>query len=232
MRGIGSFNKTIETIVRIKESSRKIVKLNTVLCKENKGYLEFMIELADNYNIDCVNFAPLRNQGRAVNNKLCTPLTSIDMYDIVKKINELRGSCRTRIQTYFDIISSPNSADKFQSSLFNQKTCAAGVEVLAINSYGDLYGCVVSPANEIEDTSSKRLFTAGNIAEGKFLDIWHDSSRWRIYRDLNLNKSKKCISNCSHYAKTCFGNCIVESYAINGKLNEESPLCFSHLLEC
>lgn len=228
MRGKGTFSKVKNTIIQLNNSGKFALKINTVLCKENKDYVEEVVKIADELGVKGVNFAPIRCSGRAANElNFGTPLSKKDMMEVVKKITELRKHCKTMIQTYYDIIEVP--ASKFPSSLLNRTSCAAGIEVVAINPFGEVYGCVVSPANSEEDTEAKRLFTAGNLNDDEFETIWLDSSRWKVYRDLAFNKSKKCLE-CQYYTKNCFGNCIVDSYAINGNPATDSSLCFVDLL--
>jgi MoaA/NifB/PqqE/SkfB family radical SAM enzyme/8-oxo-dGTP pyrophosphatase MutT (NUDIX family) len=228
-RGKGTFKAIVNTINKLKTLSTATLKINSVLCRENKDHIDEIISLADSLGIDGVNFAPLRISGRATDSIYGTPLRAAEMYSVVAKITELRKQCKVKIQTYFDIIESPALSEKFPSSLLNNKSCAAGIEVAAISPFGEIYGCVVSPANELEDTPAKRLFTAGSISEGKFTDIWLDSSRWNIYRDMAVNKSPKCLE-CTHYSKNCFGNCVVDSYVHGGTPNSDSTLCFADLM--
>lgn len=228
-RGKGTFKAIVSTINKLKTLSPATLKINSVLCRENKDHIDEIISLADFLGIDGVNFAPLRISGRATESIYGTPLTASEMYSVVTKITELRKQCKVKIQTYFDIIESPALSEKFPSSLLNNKSCAAGIEVAAISPFGEIYGCVVSPANELEDTPAKRLFTAGLISEGNFTDIWLDSSRWNIYRDMAVNKSQKCLE-CTHYSKSCFGNCVVDSYVQGGAPNADSTLCFVDLM--
>ncbi|ACL76686.1 radical SAM protein [Ruminiclostridium cellulolyticum] len=228
-RGKGTFKAITNTIKQLKKFGNITLKINSVICRENRDQLEKIVALADELGIDGVNLAPLRVSGRADGSEYGTPLLPADMYSVVAKVTELRKKCKVKIQTYYDIIEAPDLSEKFPSSLLNKKSCAAGIEVAAISPFGEVYGCVVSPANETEDTPAKRLFTAGNLSDGNFIDIWLDSSRWNVYRNLSINKSSKCLE-CNHYKKRCFGNCVVDSYSQGGSPNAESPLCFIDIM--
>lgn len=228
IRGSGTFNKTILTLKNLRHNKDLILKINCVLTRHNKKYIDYIINLADFLGIDAVNFATLKLGGRASGNKYNT-LTQKDMFEIVQNINRLRQNCKVKIQTYLDIIDKPTKEYMFQSSLLNKKTCAAGIEVAAISPFGEVYGCVVSPANNPK-SQYKQLFTAGKLSENKFIDIWLDSSRWSVFRDLKKIKSKKCL-DCRFYTKTCFGNCVVESYLHKGELNSDNPYCFVDMVE-
>ena len=221
-RSTGTFKKAVATIQRLQGMT---LKINCVLSTENLQYIKDIVLLAETYGVEAVNFAPLKVTGRA--NTSRKTLTPRHMMEIVSKINELRSAHKIKLQTYYDILVQPDQ--RFPSSLLNKKSCAAGIEVAAISPFGEVYGCVVSPANETTPSKAKDLFTAGSLLENTFADIWLDSNRWKTFRALDLVKNKTCTI-CKHYAKNCFGNCVVESYLHTGALNGQDPYCFKELI--
>ncbi len=225
VRGAGSFDKVISNIRKLREKRDLMIKVNCVLTRDNKGFMEDLVKIAVPLGVNVLNFVPIKFTGRAKAPDIKL-LTKEDMLNILSKINYLRGRYKVKIQTYFDIL---EGSEHLPSSLLNQKSCGAGIEVAAISSFGEIYGCVVSPANELEDSKTKRLFTAGSLKEDNFMDIWLDSKRW-IFRDLKRVKSEKCLK-CRFYIKKCFGNCSVDSYLNAGKLNAPDPYCFADLLK-
>ncbi|MBN2535920.1 MAG: radical SAM protein [Spirochaetales bacterium] len=229
VRGKGTYAAVTRTIDQLKRKGKMNLKMNSVLCKENLHYIDEIIDLSGQLGFDGLNIAPLRTAGRAEVLHHLSPLDSSDMYSIVSRITEQRRKKKIKIQTYFDILKSPDPVNKFPSSILNNKSCAAGIEVAAVSPFGEIYGCVVSPANTMSDNNGKKLFVAGNINEGRFIDVWLDSSRWKAYRDLALNKSTECL-HCDYYSVTCFGNCVVDSYMQDGTLNSPSPLCFRDMV--
>lgn len=224
VRGIGTFDKVVSTLKQLRENKDLVLKINCVLTKQNKSYLAKIVKIADSLGVNTINFVPLKLIGRA--NSELGVLTKKDMFEIVSKIKELRKQYKVRIQTYFDILDDNLG---FSGSLLNQKSCGAGIEASAISPFGEVYGCVVSPANQLEDTKAKELFIAGNLNQDSLMDIWLDSSRW-VFRNLTKVKCEKCL-NCKFYINRCFGNCIVDSYLHNGKLNSQDPYCFVEMLE-
>ena len=221
-RGAGSFDKVMDTITNLKG---KTIKLTCVICKENIRYLNSLIELADQLGIACVNITPLVSTGRSDEDK--NLLEKEDMLIILKKISELRKLFKVKIQSYYDILD--KQAEHFPGTLMNQKSCAAGIEVAVVSPFGEVYGCVVSPANSIMDSDDKKLFIAGNLDNEEFIDIWLKSSRWEAYRNYQNNRSDQCIG-CRFYSNSCFGNCIVESYTRTKRLNSHDPYCFADLI--
>lgn len=228
IRGPGTFDKIINTIKSLREDKNLTLKMNTTLGKYNKDYIEEIVSLANLLGIDSLNMAPLRLTGRAEQNKTSI-LSPAEIFKAVYQITNLRKKYKLKIQTYFDILDQSCSSN-YPSSLINRTSCAAGIEVAAVNPNGAVYGCVVSPASNIEDTEGKRLFTAGNINDGDFLELWHNSEKWQAYRNLDLNKSENC-KKCDFYSKSCFGNCPVTSYVHSHKLNAPDPYCFKELLK-
>ncbi|MDD4353972.1 MAG: radical SAM protein [Candidatus Nanoarchaeia archaeon] len=226
IRGDETFNKIIRSLNILKENNDLILKLNMTLSKKNKEYLEDVVEIASKNGVKVVNIAPLRIIGRA-SEKESQTLTPEEFYEIAKKIIILRKKYNIKIQTYFDIL---EPCKTYSSSLINDKSCAAGIEVAVINPEGNVYGCAVSLAGSPEKIPGKELFTAGNIREENFEKIWLDSNKWKAYRNILDNKSEKC-KQCKHYGSSCFGNCFVSSYLHFGKLNAIDPYCFADLMK-
>ncbi len=229
VRGKGTYRSVTHTIDRLKRNRGKSLKMNSVLCKENIRHIDEIVDTAEALGFDGLNIAPLHLSGRAGSSEFLSPLDPADMHHVVSRVTAQRSKKKIKIQTYYDILEAPLPGTSFPASILNKKSCAAGIEVAAISPRGEVYGCVVSPANSMSDENGKKLFVAGNIGENSFIDIWLDSQRWQAYRNLKLNKSDKCLV-CGHYSKSCFGNCVVDSFAAGGKLNSPSPLCFADLL--
>ncbi|MFA7708137.1 MAG: radical SAM protein [Candidatus Pacearchaeota archaeon] len=225
IRGEGTFDRVIETLKQLREKKDLFLKINCVLTKNNKKYLEEVVKIAVSLGVNVVNFVPVKLAGRGNMDKIDS-LSKEDMFMIVAEITNLRKKYNLKIQTYFDIL---DECECSSGSLLNQKACGAGIEVAAISPFGEVYGCVVSPASELEDSEAKKMFTAGNLDQDNIMKIWLDSSRW-IFRDLTKSKCEKCLK-CEFYTKKCFGNCIVDSYLQNGQINSADPNCFMNLIE-
>lgn len=226
VRGAGTYDNAVKSIKEVKSWNGPIIKINCVLSKDNKGAVEHIIRLADEIGAEAVNFATLKLNGRATGSENIA-ITPKDMMEIVKEISKLRKSCRTKIHTYMDVIDPPTKP-KFQGSLINKRSCAAGIEAAAIMANGSISGCVVSPAND-DRLEGSSIFKAGHIKEGSFKAIWLDSKRWGTFRDIERNKSSKC-KTCNFYKKTCFGNCPVSSYLSGGELSADDPECFAEIV--
>jgi radical SAM protein with 4Fe4S-binding SPASM domain len=227
IRGVGSFDKIISNIRLLREYNPSMLKLNMTLDKNNYKMVTDVARIAAREDVSVLNINPLKLTGRALQRKEIT-LSKEEMLQVLKSVSEIRKKYHIKVQTYFDILD--EKENKVTGCLFNRTSCAAGIEVAAINPRGDVYGCVVSPGSGYGSVEDKNLFVAGNINDSDFMSIWLDSSKWKAYRDFSLNKCKDCL-DCKHYSKNCFGNCIVTSYVHNGNLNAKDPYCFSDLLE-
>lgn len=227
IRGKGSFKKAIRSIKYLSQNTDKILRINTTIGKYNVNEIETVVKIADEYGIPVINTMPIRPTGRSVNlrNEM---LNQEEYLNFVKKIEQIRKKCRVSIQTYFDILGERNRWLENQTSLVNQRSCAAGVEACIIAPSGDVYGCAASNA-AMGDDKIREIFIAGNVNNERIMDIWHNNN-WRAYRDLKLKISKSCNA-CKFYTKKCFGNCFVSSYFNTGKTNSPDPYCFAHLLD-
>ena len=228
IRGKGSFEKAVESISNISKNKDIYLKINMTLGKYNKNNIEYVVSLADSLGVKVVNLGLIKLTGRAID-RLPVVLSKKDTYEVIKQVTILRKKYNVKIQTYFDILDEKFCWLDSKSTLVNKKNCGAGIEVSVINPKGEVYGCAVSPASELIESPEKDLFMSGNIEENDFLKIWHDSKKWKIHRNLKLNKSEKCIS-CKHYNNTCFGNCVIASYSSSRQLNSEDPYCFVDLI--
>ena len=226
LRGRGNFAKTVSTLKRFCESGKINLRINTLLYKKTKDKIKFIADLADKHNVSAINFIPIRLFGRA--NKFSSQaISKQDFYDIVTEITLQRKTHKVYLQTYYDILD--NGTEECTRSILNKKTCAAGVESAVISPKGLVYGCASSPAGD-DSTGESRIFIAGDLRLDSFEKIWNDSTRWRAYRDMSMNKCETCLK-CRYYVNRCFGNCFANSFSIRGKLNDPDPYCFAELLE-
>jgi radical SAM protein with 4Fe4S-binding SPASM domain len=228
IRGKGSFKKAVRTISYLSKNTNKLLRINTTIAKYNISCIGYIAKLADKNGIPVINTMPIRLNGRSINMKNQI-LTQIDYLNFIKNIEKLRKKHKVKIQSYFDVLGKKSRWLENQTSLINKKTCAAGVEACVISPQGDVYGCAASNPNQLSKTV-RQMFIAGNVKKKSIKNIWFDSKRWKIYRDLKLNKNARCLK-CKFYAKKCFGNCFISSFFHSGKLNSKDPYCFVDLIK-
>jgi radical SAM protein with 4Fe4S-binding SPASM domain len=105
-----------------------------------------------------------------------------------------------------------------------EKSCAAGREGCVISPYGDVYGCSYSLASNLDNADPEReRFVAGNIKERSFMDIWNDTERWAIYRDLQTYKHERCRKCVYYELNRCIGNCPI---MVKNSPDAFDPYCY------
>jgi MoaA/NifB/PqqE/SkfB family radical SAM enzyme len=230
VRGAGSFDRMLSSIKFFSKKGKR-VRLNTVIGKHNIQDVKFLADLADEVGAEGLNLIPLRPYGRGaiyLNDKM---LSQQEFYSLIRTINELRKNHKVKIVTTIDLLNKGNLANQ-DLIVKKEKTCAAGVEAAVISPLGEIYGCSYSPASDKDDSDKKGkdIFVAGNLRKDKLEDIWLDSSRWTVFRDLKNYKNSGC-RNCSYYKKECVGSCPIMSYYKDKTLNGLDPYCFKDLLK-
>ena len=156
--------------------------------------------------------------------------TQQDFYAFIKRIQELRQRYRVQFITTLDLLD-PQATTSHDGIVQKQRTCAAGVEAAVIGATGDVYGCSYSPASfpDSDDVEGRRLFVAGNLRHASLKEIWRDSSRWAVFRNLATYKNSRCLS-CAHYGTRCVGSCPIMGYYQSGRPEAFDPYCFAELL--
>ncbi|MCX6803737.1 MAG: radical SAM protein [Candidatus Diapherotrites archaeon] len=229
IRGKGNYKKALKTLKAISKQKKRI-RINTVIGKYNKDEIKFLAKLADSLGAESLNLIPLRPYGRAAKLLSDQMLSRKEFYEMIKTINGLRKVHKVKFVTTIDLLNKDNLS-KQDRIIKKERTCAAGVEGAVISPLGDIYGCSYSPASDpsSKDKIGKEIFVAGNLRKQKFSDVWLNSKKWAVFRDLKQYKNKKCLS-CNHYKHECVGSCPVMSYYENGTLDNFDPYCFKDLL--
>jgi len=229
IRGKGSYKKTIKTLKELHKKKKRI-RINAVIGKYNQLELEFLAKFASSVEADSLNLIPLRPYGRAAKLLSDQMLTRKEFYEMVKKIKVLREKYNLKIVTTIDLLQKDNLI-KQDDIVKKERTCAAGVEGSVISPVGDMYGCSYSPASDESDSDKegKEIFVAGNLRKRKLADLWFDSKRWTVFRDLKKYKNEKCHS-CKHYMHECVGSCPIMSYYADKTLDGFDPYCFKDLM--
>lgn len=212
IRGKGFFDKTVKTLEKIAEKGSRI-RINTLIRKGNFEYehLKGIAEICDRFGVESLNCIPLRpltNDRETLKLRLTREEFSI----FINGLNRLREEYKTDFVTTLDL----RNTNLHDRVYFKDKSCAAGREGAVISPYGELYGCSYSPAS-IPDAPEKarKKYVAGNLLKENFQEVWNNSKRWAIYRDLNKYKHLKC-KECSYYiTNRCIGNCPI--------MNENDP---------
>lgn len=215
IRGSGTYEKALKTLEHL-SSKRCRLRINTLIRKSHYKYehLKGLAELCDRFNIESLNCIPLR----PVTNDpsiLGLQLTPVEFREFIQGLNRLRQEHKTDFVTTLDLRHT-NLHDRIY---FKDRSCAAGREGAVISPYGEIYGCSYSLASIPDAQKDKReKYVAGNLLEEDFLEVWNQSERWAIFRDLDKYKNEIC-KKCDYYmAKKCIGNCPI--------MDENNPAAF------
>ena len=204
VRGGGSFKSAVQTLEQIASKGCRI-RINTLVRRNHYTYEDIgkIAKIADRYYAESVNCIPLR----PVTNDpemLKLQLSPEEFKGFIGGLNRLRNEFKTDFVTTLDLRNTSSHDRIFKKD----KSCAAGREGAVISPYGEIYGCSYSPASSHKIPLEKRRpYVAGNVLEEDVLEIWNDSARWAIYRDLERYKHPVC-KTCSYYLEhRCIGNC-------------------------
>lgn len=94
------------------------------------------------------------------------------------------------------------------------KGCQAGISVLAIQSNGNIKGCLSLPDDG---------FIEGNIKEESIIDIWRSPNSFSFSRNFGRSELKDHCKECK-YGRTCKGGCTTASVSITKKMHCD-PYC-------
>lgn len=216
-----SARETVRALTR----AGKRVRVNTLIQRNNhtREELEPLARFCSENGVESMNCIPLRpfTLEQAVLESQLKRQEFMEFIAGLKQIREAYGN--VQFITTLDL--EPTSQDKVYRK---EKSCAAGREGCVISPYGDVYGCSYSLASLPDSADPERhRFVAGNLNERSFMDIWNDSDRWAIYRDLDRYKHRKC-RECTYYTNNrCTGNCPI---MVKGSPDAFDPYCYVHIL--
>ena len=223
IRGPGTFHAVIRTLEQLAGKGCRL-RINTLIRKNHFTYshIKGLAEIADRFNVESINCIPLRpvTNDSAV---LDLQLTAVEFREFIRGLNRLREEHQTDFVTTLDL----RHTGEHDRIYFKERSCAAGREGAVISPYGEIYGCSYSLASDPNAPADKRRkFIAGNLLEEDFLDVWNQSERWAIYRDLDKYKHEKC-RKCKYYIeKRCIGNCLIMDKDNPAAFD---PYCYLHL---
>ncbi|MGB4680006.1 radical SAM/SPASM domain-containing protein [Methanothrix sp.] len=222
IRGPGNFDRAIATLRVLKDKGVRI-RINTLIRRSHFRYqdLRRLAEICEDNGVESLNCIPLRPMTNdPVTRKL--QLDPAEFREFISGLKRLKREFNIKFVTTLDLEPTAENDRIYLKS----KSCAAGREGAVISPAGEIYGCSYSPASDPDAApETRRRYVAGNLLEEDFLEIWNDSSRWSIYRDLDRYKHQKC-KECDYYLDgNCIGNCPI--------MREDpaafDPYCYLHL---
>jgi radical SAM protein with 4Fe4S-binding SPASM domain len=101
--------------------------------------------------------------------------------------------------------------------------CRAGLDVLGIESHGDVKGCLSLPS----ELNGRRDFVEGNVRQRSLIEIWHDPDAFAYNRRFRPEHLRGDCAGCE-YGEICRGGCVWTSVSHHGHPHQ-FPQCFHNL---
>ncbi len=100
--------------------------------------------------------------------------------------------------------------------------CRAGLEVLGLESHGDVKGCLSLPSR----LNGRSDFIEGNVRQRSLVDIWRDPQAFAYNRRFSVEQLAGACRSCE-WGEICRGGCTWTSSAHGDP--HAFPLCYHHL---
>jgi radical SAM protein with 4Fe4S-binding SPASM domain len=99
--------------------------------------------------------------------------------------------------------------------------CRAGLEVLGIESHGDVKGCLSLPSG----LNGRLDFVEGNLRRRRLAEIWNDPDAFAYNRKFRVEDLRGACAGCE-YGEVCRGGCTFTSVAHGGHPHD-FPHCYA-----
>ncbi len=213
VRGVGSFEKTLEAIDLLKEKNIQTTVITTV----SKLNFKDLPKLKDMFFKKGVNWQI----------QVAMPFGNFKKEHILSK-EEFYASAlfiaRERTKNRFsDLPLVGAHCYGYYSEILpgcDWKGCSAGVTAIGVTSNGGIVGCLSMGNNR---------FIEGNIRDMSLKDIWENPDNFVYNRKFDETKLGPYCRDCKHGVK-CKGGCNAMSYTITEKFNN-NPYCFYSIEE-
>lgn len=199
LRGIGTFDKTIETLKLLHENYKGKTALRMSINKHNINECKDLVKIAEKYDIDLIRFTPLLSFGRAKNQDLV-----IESKQYIEFLNNVKNIKSNKVKIVYPNMKNDN---KIWIGI-NGFGCHCGKEAIWLEETGVVSPCIFWGEN----------FNVGNIKTDSYLDLWK-----KTLEISNIEGNQTC-QKCKNY-KVCRGGCRARSLDLYGNLDEVDPLC-------
>lgn len=199
IRGDGNFLKALEGLKTLQNQGVD-TGIGFTLMRPNKSELGETLRLAQELGVKRVDINRLVIGGRAEEHEDSLKISNAETIESLKKAIEISEKIGVELSVYEDLM------ERFSSRTIS---CNAGVEVLAINSTGEVYPC--RPAQ------GYTFFKAGNIREASLEAIWQNSPSLQKIRQTTVLDLPDCTGCALKFI--CGGGCPVMKYKESGKID-------------
>jgi len=189
--------------------------ISVTVFKQNLDQLEQIIELALSLGCNKVRFGQVTPVSRGDRN---WNQIVVDPYVTTRRVKELTESYQGKVFTDFqDPVKMVAAYEQYLSAgEYRRSFCAAGTWHCAVDSKGNVLPCPIFVEGE---------FSAGNVGERPFSEIWADPHTFQFFRD--FKNSVEAISTCSkcRYKLVCGGLCRASAFACGRTIFSSPPYC-------
>lgn len=209
IRGENTFERTIDKI-KMAVSYGINVTLSFAVHNGNQDSVMQYLELAKSLGVKTVNYTFLNEIGNALANNLL-----VADEDIIIKNTLLRA---LEDPDVFSLIQGNNCVRTLETVMLPVKLdcCGSGINTCAVGADGEVYPC---------PSFQDKRFSAGNIREKRFSEIWTDSKTFTELRRIRVGHLNEQCAKCE-FRYFCGGGC--RAQATNGgikPLNSISSKC-------
>jgi uncharacterized protein len=215
-RGKGSYRGVVKGIRRLQERGVAV----HVVCVVHAGNADRIIEMYESMaalDVASIRLIPVFQTGKAGQEDWLTGDRYFDAY--FKAIQYVADRARRgeKVVPLTNLIAGEiGSLRSFRREYMCMRNpCGAGVNMIAIDTNGDLYPC--------EEMMGKPEFIIGNLSSVSIRDAVDTSPVVEQLRDRHVEEIEEC-STCT-WKQLCHGGCVHKSYTHFKRLDRESEHC-------
>jgi radical SAM protein with 4Fe4S-binding SPASM domain len=218
LRRAGSFRRIERGMDLLRERNLPIAVV-TMITKESLPELPELYEYIVEKGVKVWQLQialPLGNLGRR--NPLLLEAAHLErIFEIVAEKNELHDDIRIDLADNIGYFS-PLEYEYERAAKRSRRLwtgCYAGIQVMGIDSNGDIKGCQSLP--------SIPRFIEGNIRERSLRDIWNDPDSFTYNRKFTISQLSGFCARCE-YGSLCKAGCTAAAFSYTGHIGE-NPMC-------
>ncbi|HBP22582.1 MAG TPA: heme biosynthesis protein, partial [Planctomycetes bacterium] len=219
----GSWRAATQAVENAREAGL-LVSVNTQVNRVNRGELDALLELLDEWGCFAWQVQFTVPMGRAADNWEWL-LQPVDFLEAVPMVAALKLAAKERgIEVYpgnnvgyFGPHEHTLRGDHYRRG--HTLGCTAGHSTLGLEADGKVKGCPSLPSGP---------YTGGNVRERPLREIWEDTAELRFTRDQTIELWGFC-AGC-YYAEECRAGCTWTSHVIMGRPGN-NPYCHHRALE-
>lgn len=212
IRGSGSFQRTIDGIIRVIQAGIR-VNIITTVSRMNYRDIENICALGEYLGVDHVTFSRLFPYGRAADSSSEFLLTPFEMRSVYRGLIKLK-------KKYSDFVGvSIPQCNFMKTKTMPDSSCGAGRTTFSIDAEGGILPCSFLP-----------MLRCGSIQDSSLSEIWCESLMLQEFRRKTLPKTRgigyQCES-CKHFSY-CTKGCIAAALIHYSDITAPDPICWHY----